>query len=126
MANFSATFIAWGAFTRQLLGLVLYSDYISETDDAVELLATTTQDTDPTNYYKLTGMIRNYTNVVLNGAAAITSLMASLGIGGSINLMVWTWGNMLGFLVHLVNQIVPRVGYNTTYGQLTDDANSAE
>ena len=70
-------------------------------------------------------MIRFWTGLIFNGASAITQLMSSLGIGGGINLMVWTWGNALGFFIHLVNQIILVVGYNATYGEMTDSANTA-
>ena len=120
-----ASLVVWATFIRTLLGVVLYPDYTEDRNDKAELAMTTTQDTDPTNYFKLTGMIRTYTGLAVSGAASITQIMSNLGIGGGLNMMVWGWGGMISYISHFISSFILLWGYNTTYGEMTDSANSA-
>jgi len=59
--------------------------------------------------------------LVLGGAKFITQLLSMLGIMGSVNIMVWHYGMMVGDLVMLVSGIMMFLAYNKAYGIAVDN-----
>ena len=100
MGEITYLMVAIGVATNMALDLFRYEK--TSTLDALESGTITTG----TNWFKLGTYIRKFTYMAAFGLAAITQILAGLGIAPGINMLVWGWGvvfagsiaSMLGFL----------------------------
>ena len=79
-----------------------------------------------TNYYKLSDQVRLYGILGIWGIAAVTQLLATLGMAIGLNLAVWTYVVGLGgAAVAMTVGILRYLGYNAAFKNYDDATKSA-
>jgi|ERR1712179_34914 len=73
-------------------------------------------------WWAMGSKINSYAMLVLGGAKFVTQLLSMLGIMGSVNIMVWHYGMMVGDLVMLATGIMMFMSYNKAYSIATENA----
>jgi len=68
-------------------------------------------DTDKTEWWKLSDMLRNYGALGIGGMLALTSMLAALGVMPGINLMAWMWLGAAATLLEVVVFTIRLIGY---------------
>ena len=86
----------------------------------------TTGEFEGTNWFKSGALIANYTNLAVWGIAAITQIMAGLGIAPEINMLVWFFGVMLlNGLANSIYALFAFIAYETGYAN-REEPNAGE
>ena len=106
MGEITYLMVAIGVATHTALDLFRYED-----SDVLD-----TYKTSSTNWFKLGSMIRKYTYVAVFGIAALTQILAGLGIAPGINMLVWFYGVMFaGTIASSLGFLFKYLGYEGGY-----------
>ena len=106
MGEITYLMVAIGVATHTALDLFRY-----EKTAVLDTYATGT-----TNWFKFGSIVRKYTYLVVFGLAALTQILAGLGIAPGINMMVWFYGVMFaGSIASGLGFLFKWFGYETGY-----------
>lgn len=92
--------------------------YRSDPSDTVEYYAAGKGlDTKGTNYWSLMNLIHNWTGIALWSILGITNLLATFGIAGEINMMLWNISALIFAVVMVLSKVIGTLGYDTAYAE---------
>ena len=74
-------------------------------------------DTKGTNYWSLMNMIHDFTGITLWGVLGVTNLLATFGIAGDINMMLWNFSALIFAVVMVLTKVIATVGYDAAYAE---------
>jgi len=115
MGELTYLMVAIGVTTKYALDLFRYNSASNDDDDYYDNFLTGDKP-DSTNWYKTGELIQKYTWLGVFGIAAITQILAGLGIAPFVNMLVWGYGVMLlGSLASFLGMIFKFIGYDTGY-----------
>jgi len=124
MGQITYLMVAIGVSTHTALDLFRYrqadsdaaKDYYKNSRTGPDSDWSATGEFEGTNWYKIGDLLMKYTNLAVFGVAAITQILAGLGIAPGINMLVWIWGvGVVVGLANFVGGLFKFLGYETGY-----------